>query len=97
MADSIKDKNLSPDEVAKLKSLINSVVVSLTHIDDIRSQMKEDVAEVAAELDIKPAEITEAAKTLHKQNMAAKRRKLSATEEMLTELGYDISFDDEDE
>lgn len=93
--ESIKDKNLSSDETAKLKSLINSLVVSLTHMDDIRAQMKEDVGEVAAELELKSSEIMDAAKTLHKQNMAQKRQKLSATEEMLTELGYDISSDDE--
>ena len=88
MSNSIQDKNFTPDEVAKLKSCINAVVVCLQQIDDVRANAKDLVTEVADALEIKAADINEAAKTLYKQNFAQKRDKQEKLEEMLETLGY---------
>lgn len=93
--ESLKDKNLSGDEVQKLKSVVNSLVVSLQHIEDIREQMKEMVTEIAEDLEIKKADITAAAGALHKQNIAEKRAKQDALEDLLETLGYEIDVDGE--
>lgn len=94
-AEALKDKNLSGDEVQKLKSVVNSLVVSLQHMDDIREQMKEMVSEIAEDLEIKKGDITGVAGALHKQNIMEKRAKQDALEDMLETLGYEINEDEE--
>lgn len=94
-AEALADKNLSGDEVQKLKSVVNSLVVSLQHIADIREQMKEMVSEIAEDLEIKKADITAAAGALHKQNIAEKRAKQDALEDLLETLGYELDVDGE--
>ncbi len=91
MSESLKDKNLSTEDITKLKSVISALTVSLQHIDDIKEHMKETVAEIAEELEIKKADITAAAGALHKQNVAEKRAKQDALEELLETLGYEIN------
>lgn len=93
MAESIKDKHLTAPEVAKLKSTVNAIVVSLQQMEDARISYSDLAGATAAELDLKKAEIIDAARTLHKQNIAAKRAKQDAVEDILTTLGYDL--DDE--
>lgn len=93
--ESLKDKNLTVDEINKLKSVISACTVSLQHIDDIKEQMKEMITEIAADLEINKAEIGAAAAALHKQNVAEKRAKQDALEEMLEALGYEINSTDE--
>ena len=95
MANSIQDKNLTPDEVAKLKTCINALVVCYQQIDDVRANAKDLVGEVAEALEIKASDITEAATTLYKQNFAKKEEKQEKLKDMLTTLGYDL--DDEPE
>lgn len=92
MTEALKDKNLTGEEIQKLKSVVNSLVVSLVHIDDIREQMKEMVAEIAEDLDIKKPDISALAATLHKQNIAEKRAKQEALEELMETLGYEVDF-----
>ena len=94
MSESLKDKNLSTEDITKLKSVISALTVSLQHIDDIKEHMKETVAEIAEELEIKKADITAAAGALHKQNVAEKRAKQDALEELLETLGYEINDDE---
>lgn len=90
MSNSIQDKNFTPDEVAKLKSCINAVVVCLQQIEDVRANAKDLVTEVAEALEIKAADINEAAKTLFKQNFSQKQEKQEKLAEMLEALGYDL-------
>lgn len=90
MSNSIQDKNFTPDEIVKLKSAINAIVVCLQQIEDVRASMKEISAEVADELEIKTADINEAAKTLYKQNFGVKQEKQENLETLLTTLGYDL-------
>lgn len=89
--ESLKDKNLSTEEITKLKSVVSALTVSLQHIDDIKEQMKEMVAEIAEELEIKKSDISAAAGALHKHNVAEKRAKQDALEELLETLGYEIN------
>ena len=91
---SIKDANLSKDEIAKLNNAIKSCLVSFTHMQDIREQMAEMIGEVSDELEIKSSEIKDAAMTLFKQNLADRRKKQKAVEKILEVLGYDISDND---
>ena len=93
MTNSVFDKSFKQDEIDKLKSVLNSCVVSLQHIEDIREQMKEIVQEAADELEIKSAEINKAAKALHKQNIASARSAVEAVEELLQVAGFDTSGD----
>ena len=90
MSNSIQDKNFTPDEITKLKSAINAIVVCLQQMQDVRDQSNELADEVAEALEIKAADINEAAKTLYKQNFAQKRDKQEKLEEMLETLGYDL-------
>jgi hypothetical protein len=87
---SIKDKQLTADEIEKLKSCVNAVVVNLQYAKDIADQTKELVSEVADELEINGTEIKDAARTLFMQNLAAKRAKQTAMEELLETLGYTL-------
>ncbi|AUS03044.1 coil containing protein [Vibrio phage 2.275.O._10N.286.54.E11] len=87
----IFDKSFKPEEVSKLKTILDTCRVSLQHIKDIQEQMKDDIREVAEELDIKPSEINQAAKALFKEDIAAKREKHEAVEELLEIAGYDTS------
>ena len=91
---SIKDANLTKDEIQKLNNTIKSCLVNFTHMQDIREQMAEMIGEVSDELEIKPAEIRGAAQTLFKQNLAQRRQKQKAVEEILEILGYDVTDDE---
>ena len=91
---SIKDANLTKDEIQKLTNTIKSCLVNFTHMQDIREQMAEMIGEVSDELEIKPAEIRDAAQTLFKQNLAQRRQKQKAVEEILEILGYDVTDDE---
>ena len=86
----ILEMEFTPDELAKLNSVMNSCVVSLRHQMDINDQMKEMVAELASELEIKPQDIMEVARTLFKQTLPQKRAKQQVLETLMIKLGYDI-------
>lgn len=90
MSNSIQDKSFTPDEITKLKSAINAIVVCLQQIQDVRDQAKELADEVAESLEIKAADIQDAARTLYKQNFAQRRAKQETLEELLETLGYDL-------
>lgn len=90
MSNSIQDKNFTPDEITKLKSAINAIVVCLQQMQDVRDQSNELADEVAEALEIKAADIKDAARTLYKQNFAQRRAKQEALEELLETLGYDM-------
>ena len=89
MSNSIQDKNFTPDEITKLKSAINAIVVCLQQMQDVRDQSNELADEVAEALEIKAADIKDAARTLYKQYFA-QRAKQEALEELLETLGYDM-------
>ena len=88
---SIFEKNFKPEEVVKLKTILGSCHVTLTHIKDLQVQMKELVDEAAEELELNPADIRKAAKAIYSENIASKRADQESLEEMLEIAGYDIT------
>lgn len=92
---SLNDVTLTPDEAAKLKMTINSLVVNFQHQFDLAEQAKELVNEFADELDVKASEITDAARTVFKQNFEVRKAKQKALERVLTNIGYKLDSDEE--
>ena len=90
----INSKHFTPDEIKKLKSVINSCVVTMQHQFDLAEHMKEIVQDAAQDLDIKPQQIKDAARVLFKQNLDQIRSKQDAIETLLEAAGYDFGSDD---
>jgi hypothetical protein len=59
-------KIYGPEESSKLGKLINEGSIVLREIEDLQEGLKETVASVAKELEIKPAVINKAIKLAHK-------------------------------
>lgn len=86
-------KSFKESEIEKLKSVLASCRVIQQHISDLNEQMKELVKEAADDLDIKPSEITKAARALYKNDLANKKAQYEVLEELLQMAGYDTSGD----
>ena len=87
-------KTFTPDELLKLKSAINGLVVCHQQLVDVRASMSDLATDVATELDIDAADVKAAAATLHKQTLAKKRKQQTAIESIFEALGYDIEDED---
>lgn len=76
-------KTLTPDEVRKLKNIIEEGVKSKQEIQDLNESLKETVKAIAEEIDIKPVLINKAINAQFKNQMEAMEEEVNDVREIL--------------
>jgi len=78
---------LSPENVARLKQLIEDGKQVLQECEDLKEGLKETVDAVAKELEVKPAIVNKLIKICQKGNMNDKREDTETLEELYKAAG----------
>jgi division protein CdvB (Snf7/Vps24/ESCRT-III family) len=63
------DFTVGPEDATRLKQTIDAALVELQEIEDRQEALKDLVKTVAGELSIKPAELMQSIKTIHKNSL----------------------------
>ena len=79
--------SLSPEQIAKLKRVIQEGVQVKREIDDLTVGLKETVAAIAEEMEIKPAVLNKAITKAFKGDFDKDRSDLESVEEILEVTG----------
>ena len=79
--------SFSPDQIAKLKRIIQEGVQVKREIDDLSVGFKETVAAIAEEMEIKPAVLNKAITKAFKGDFDKDQSDLDAVEEILDVTG----------
>jgi hypothetical protein len=79
--------SFSPDQIAKLKRIIQEGVQVKREIDDLNVGLKETVAAIAEEMEIKPAVLNKAITKAFKGDFDKDQSDLEAVEEILDVTG----------
>lgn len=77
----------TPEQVAKLKKVVQEGVQVKREIDDLNVGLKETVAAIAEEMDIKPAVLNKAITKAFKGDFEKDQSDLDAVEEILEVTG----------
>lgn len=77
----------TPEQVAKLKKVVQEGVQVKREIDDLNTGLKETVAAIAEEMDIKPAVLNKAITKAFKGDFEKDQSDLDAVEEILEITG----------
>lgn len=77
----------SPEQIAKLKKLVQEGVQVKREVDDLNTGLKETVAAIAEELEIKPAVLNKAITKAFKGDFEKDQSDLEAVEEILDVTG----------
>ncbi len=77
----------SPEQIAKLKKVIQEGVQVKREIDDLNVGLKETVAAIAEEMDVKPAVLNKAITKAFKGDFDKDQADLDAVEEILDVTG----------
>lgn len=77
----------SPEQIAKLKKLVQEGVQVKREVDDLNTGLKETVASIAEELEIKPAVLNKAITKAFKGDFEKDQSDLEAVEEILEVTG----------
>lgn len=77
----------TPEQVAKLKKVVQEGVQVKREIDDLNTGLKETVAAIAEEMDIKPAVLNKAITKAFKGDFEKDQSDLDAVEEILEVTG----------
>ena len=80
-------RNLTVEEKAMLVHVIEQGVNTLQEIAEMRESMKEDVAALADNLDVKPAIVNRAIRVAYKRNMSEMKTAISDVEDLLDAAG----------
>lgn len=75
------------DEKQKLTQLVNEGIRTLQEIEDLREGLKDTVAAISEELDIRAAILNKAIKTAHKCNWQEQVEAQSELEDILETVG----------
>ena len=75
--------SFTPEQIAKLKKIIQEGVQVKREIDDLNAGLKETVAAVAEEMDVKPAVLNKAITKAFKGDFDKDQADLDAVEEIL--------------
>lgn len=79
--------NLSPDDRAKIKNLIEVGIRTNQEIADLKAGLGETVKELATELGVKPAILNKAIKTAFKGSVSSLQEEVDTVEEILHAAG----------
>lgn len=82
--------SFTPEQIAKLKKVIQEGVQVKREIDDLNVGLKETVAAIAEEMEIKPAVLNKAITKAFKGDFEKDQNDLSAVEEILDVTGNKI-------
>lgn len=80
----------TPEQIAKLKKVVQEGVQVKREIDDLNVGLKETVAAIAEEMDIKPAVLNKAITKAFKGDFDKDQSDLDAVEEILEVTGNKI-------
>jgi transposase-like protein len=81
-----QNRVFNSEEVARLKNLIEEGAQVHTEIDALKEGLKDTVASIAEELDVKPATLNKAIRVAYKQSMDDEREKFDELENILESI-----------
>jgi len=73
---------LSPENIARLKQLVADGVQVMQEVEDLKEGLKETVAAIAEELEVKPGQLNKLIKICQKGDMNDKREAFDELEEL---------------
>lgn len=76
-------KALTPQDVARLKQLVNDGCTVLREVEDLNAGLNETVKAIAEELEIKPAQLKKVLKIAYKASLAEEKEKFDEIEDLL--------------
>jgi hypothetical protein len=82
----------SPEQIAKLKRVIQDGVQVKREVDDLNTGLKETVAAIAEEMDIKPAVLNKAITKAFKGDFDKDQADLESVEEILDVTGNKVTI-----
>ena len=80
----------TPEQIAKLKSVINDGVQIKREVEDLNGGLKDTVSAIAEELEIKPAVLNKAITKAFKGDFERDQTDLEAVEEVLDVTGNKV-------
>jgi hypothetical protein len=80
----------TPEQIAKLKSVINDGVQIKREVEDLNGGLKDTVSAIAEELEIKPAVLNKAITKAFKGDFERDQTDLEAVEEILNVTGNKV-------
>ncbi|MDB2315668.1 hypothetical protein N9V27_01695 [bacterium] len=80
----------TPEQIAKLKSVINDGVQIKREVEDLNGGLKDTVSAIAEELEIKPAVLNKAITKAFKGDFERDQTDLEAVEEILDVTGNKV-------
>jgi len=82
-------RNFNEDEVNKLKHLLGEGIQILTETETLRDGLKDTVAAIAEELNVKPAVLNKAIRVAYKAEFTKQEEAFSELEDILRATGRD--------
>ena len=79
--------NISPEEKAKLKQLVDEGCSVLQEVDDLKGGLRDTVKAIAEELEIKPAVLNKAISLAHKARLQEAKSDFEDVETVLETVG----------
>ena len=83
----------TPEQITKLKSVINDGVQIKREVEDLNGGLKDTVSAIAEELEIKPAVLNKAITKAFKGDFERDQTDLEAVEEILDVTGNKVPWD----
>ena len=82
-------RTFNPNEIAKLKQLMNEGIQVTGEVEALREGLKDTVKAISEEMDMKPATLNKAIRIAYKNEFAQGQDSFSAVEEVLQAVGRD--------
>ena len=82
-------RTFGPNEIAKLKQLMNEGIQVTGEVEALREGLKDTVKAISEEMDMKPATLNKAIRIAYKNEFAQEQDSFSAVEEVLQAVGRD--------
>ena len=82
-------RTFNPNEIAKLKQLMNEGIQVTGEVEALREGLKDTVKAISEEMDMKPATLNKAIRIAYKNEFAQVQDSFSAVEEVLQAVGWD--------
>jgi 16S rRNA C1402 N4-methylase RsmH len=83
-------RTFGPNEIAKLKQLMNEGIQVTGEVEALREGLKDTVKAISEEMDMKPATLNKAIRIAYKNEFAQVQDSFSAVEEVLQAVGRDV-------
>ena len=80
-------ENISPEEKAKLKQLVDEGCSVLQEVDDLKGGLRDTVKAIAEEMDIKPSVLNKAISIAHKARLQEAKQDFDDVETVLETVG----------